>query len=228
MRSTRWVWSVFATLALAVCLLALPGHSMAQTSDREDGETGAVKKQVIRVYTTDDEDAIGEAPAGGYLGVQVQDLTRGLKRAKDIEGVEGALVNQVEEDSPAGRAGIRKGDVIVRVGRTDTPTAGDLTRTVRGMKAGENTSVVVVREDGRHTLNVVLGARPKAEIRQFDLPDDSGFHWEGSIPPDAKIFMRHRENMKEELDQLRDELQKLSEEIRQLRLELQRRPARTR
>jgi membrane-associated protease RseP (regulator of RpoE activity) len=228
MRSTRWIWSVIATLALGIGLLAFPGHSPAQTDDRDDDDAGAGKKKVIRIITTDDEEEAGEVPAGGYLGVQVQDLTRQLKIARDMQGVDGALVNQVEDESPADRAGIRKGDVIVRVGRTDTPTADALTKTVRSMKPGEKVPVVVARQDGRHTLTVVLGTRPRMERIDLDLPDMREFHWEGDLPPRARMFLQQREDMKEELEQLRDEIGRLSEEIRQLRLELQKRPARPR
>lgn len=227
MRSTRWTWSVVATLALGIGLLAFPGHAPAQTTDRDEDDPGAAKRKVIRVFTTDDEET-GEASQAGYLGVQVQDLTRRLKMAMDLEGTDGALVNQVEDDSPADRAGIRKGDVIVRVGRTDTPTAADLTKTVRGMKAGDKVSIVVARDDGRHTLTAVLGSRPKTEIVDLDVPDMREFHWKGDLPPNARMFLQQREDMKEELDQLREEIGKLSEEIRQLRLELQKRPVRPR
>lgn len=227
MRGTRWTWSVVATLAFGIGLLAFPGHSPAQTTDRDEDDSGTAKKKVIRVYTTDDEET-GEATRDGYLGVQVQDLTRQLKIAMDLQGTDGALVNQVEDDSPADRAGIRKGDVIVRVGRTDTPTAADLTKTVRGMKAGDKVPVVVARDDGRHTLTVVLGARPKMERSDLDVPDMSDFHWQGDLPPNARVFLQQREDMKEQLDQLREEIERLSEEIRQLRLELQKRPVRSR
>ena len=227
MRSKGLLWPGIAALALGLGLLAFPGHSIAQPSDRED-DTDSLEKKVIRLYTQEAEEDAGEAAKGGYLGVQVQDLTRRLKRAMDIEGVDGALVNRVEEDSPADRSGIRKGDVIVRVGRTDTPDAAELTRAVRRMKPDEKTSVVVVRDGQRKTLTVVLGNRPKTQDYEFELPDGGSFHWDGSAPSAGRIFMQQNQDMKDQLEQLRDEISKLRDEIRELRLEMQRRPTRSR
>ena len=228
MRMNASAWPATAALALCLGFFTYSGYSPALAADEED-QPDAPKKKVIRVYTTDDEEDAGVAAKGGYLGVQVQDLTRRLKRAMDLEGVDGALVNRVEEDSPAERAGIKKGDVIVQLGRATTPDATELTRTVRKMKPDEKTSVIVVRDGERRTLTVVLGTRPKAGEFEFNLPDDGDFQWEGGPPPSAgRIFLRNREDMKQELDLLRDEIAKLREEIHELRLELQRRPARAR
>ena len=47
------------------------------------------------------------------LGISVQDLTPGLASTLDLDASEGAVVAQVEQDSAAGRAGIRAGDVVI-------------------------------------------------------------------------------------------------------------------
>jgi membrane-associated protease RseP (regulator of RpoE activity) len=209
-----------ATLALALCLglITLVAAPRVRAQDDEDG--GATKEKSTRVYemyrdAQQDEDA-------GYLGVQVQDLTRSLKRAMDLEGVDGALVNRVEDGSPADDAGLRKGDVIVRVGRTDTPGASELTRAVRKMKAGDKTSLTVVRDGDRKTLSVTLGSRPDEERYEIRIP--RGGRWvpdDNDTPPGMYMF-RHQQEMEQQVEKLRDEIAKLTDEIRALRLELER------
>jgi membrane-associated protease RseP (regulator of RpoE activity) len=219
MSRTGSLWP--ATLALALCLGLIPTVAAPRVQAQEDEDQGGAKKQTIRVYPKEgdsDEDA-----GQGYLGVQVQDLTRSLRRAMDLEGVDGALVNSVADGSPAENAGIRKGDVIIRVNRTDTPGAGELTRAVRGLKSGEKTSVVVVRDGDRRTLTVVLGTRPKDDEFEVRLP--GGGRWqsgdEDAMPPGG-FMLRHQQAMEKEMQDLREEISKLTEEIRQLRLQLQR------
>jgi membrane-associated protease RseP (regulator of RpoE activity) len=208
------------TLALALCLglITLVAAPRARAQDDEDG-SGAKEKtaRVYKMYRSSDQD-----DAAGYLGVQVQDLTRSLKRAMDLEGVDGALVNGVEDGSPADDAGVRKGDVIVRVGRTDTPGASELTRAIRKMKAGDNTTVTVVRDGDRKTLSVTLGSRPDEERYEIRIP--RGGRWvpdDKDMPPGMYMF-RHQQEMEDQVQQLRDEIVKLTEEIRALRLELER------
>ena len=220
MSRTGSLWP--ATLALALCLglITTVGAPRVQ-AQQDDEDRGGTKQQIQRVTPRDDDS--DEDTGIGYLGVQVQDLTRSLKRAMDLEGVDGALVNSVADGSPADRAGLRKGDVIIRVGRTDTPGASDLTRVVRDMKPGDRASVVVLRDGSRRTLSVVLGSRPKDE--QFDMPMPGRGPWRGGDDESGMprvLMLQHQQEMEKQIQDLREEISKLTEEIRQLRLQLQR------
>ncbi|MBX3467012.1 MAG: M20/M25/M40 family metallo-hydrolase [Planctomycetes bacterium] len=68
----------------------------------------------------------------------------------------GVKVERVAEGGPAARAGLRAGDVIVRLGEVDIDTAADLTGALRQQKVGEPVTVVVLREGERVTLEVRL------------------------------------------------------------------------
>jgi membrane-associated protease RseP (regulator of RpoE activity) len=216
-------------LALALCLGLITTVAAPRARAQDDQDQSGAKKKVIRVYEKDDDSDSDsdsdQGSSGGYLGVQVQDLTRSLKRAMDLEGVDGALVNQVEDGSPADKAGIRKGDVIVRVGRTDTPDAGELTRTVQNLDAGDKTTVTVVRKGTRKTLDVVLGSRPAGDER-YEIRFPNGMRWrqnDNGMPPGMMMF-RNQQDLGQQMQDLQDEIQKLTEEIRKLRLELRRSP----
>lgn len=214
-------------LALALCLGLITTVAAPRARAQDDQDQSGAKKKVIRIYERDgDSDSDSDSNQGtsaGYLGVQVQDLTRSLKRAMDLEGVDGALVNQVEDGSPADQAGIRKGDVIVRVGRTDTRDARELTRRVRDMDAGDKTTVTVVRDGNRKTLDVVLGSRP-ADDERYEIRFPNGMRWhqnDKGMPPGMMMF-RNQQDLDRQMKDLQDQIQKLTEEIRKLRLELRR------
>ena len=87
----------------------------------------------------------------GYLGVRTQP-------AELPGGGVGLLVAHVEEGGPAQTAGLSLGDVILRLeGRTtDDPRA--LWRTMRGLRAGQEVGIDILRGGAAHTLTVTLGA----------------------------------------------------------------------
>lgn len=218
MSRTGSLWPV--TLAVALCLGLITMVAAPRVGAQDDEDGGGARKKTVRVYEKYGDSARdGET---GYLGVQVQDLTRSLKRAMDLQGVDGALVTRVEEKSPADEAGVRQGDVIVRIGRTDTPGASELTRAVRNMKAGAKTSVVVIRSGDRKTLSVTLGSRPGDEGRDIWIPRGGRGMPDGSDMPPGAFMFRHQKEMEQQMQDLREEIERLTEEIRALRLELQR------
>src|SRR5262245_24569767 len=95
-----------------------------------------------------------------WLGVTLQELNDGLRDGMGYDG-DGVLVNRVLEGSPADRAGLRSGDVIVRFnGRTAT-SPDQLTQLVRDSRVGQSVSVTVVRNGERRTLSAHLGSRPE-------------------------------------------------------------------
>lgn len=101
---------------------------------------------------------------GRRLGLSYQELGDQLAGYFKVEG--GVLVTEVVEEGPAAKAGIKAGDVIVRVGSTDIRDGGDLRDALREAKAGSNTTVAVRREGRAMDLTVTLGegapARPAA------------------------------------------------------------------
>lgn len=99
------------------------------------------------------------AAARGWLGVYTQEVTRDLRDALDLEG-EGVLVSSVVPDSPADRAGLRKGDVIVSVDRREVRSPAELTGIIRDAREGESVSLAVVRKGETLHLAVRLAERP--------------------------------------------------------------------
>lgn len=96
----------------------------------------------------------------GRLGVRLQPLTDQLA---DHFGADdgGALVAAVRDGSPAAAAGVRAGDVIVRVGDRDVRSPGDVARVVRSADAGPVT-VIVVRDGDERSVTVEIPERERS------------------------------------------------------------------
>lgn len=97
---------------------------------------------------------------GGRLGIGVQNLTDQLAEYFGADDG-GALVTTVREDSPAAEAGLRAGDVIVRVGDEEIEDPGDLMRELARAEAG-GVEIRVVRDGGERTVRATLPERPAA------------------------------------------------------------------
>lgn len=128
------------------------------------GSIAAEKKGGGNVVT------ISTHPRGGWLGVSIQDITPKIKKKKDLKNDEGAYVNEVVDDSPADSAGVKEGDVIVEFNSKKIDEADDLLRAVQKTKPGTKTSIVVLRNNEKKTLDIAVGKNRQAtRSRSFSV-----------------------------------------------------------
>ena len=100
----------------------------------------------------------------GYLGVMIQDLTPALaKEFKLKESTKGALVGDVTPNSPAEKAGLKSGDVILEFDGTKVADSRHLKLQVARTKPGETVPVQVLRDGSTKTLNVKVRQLPGTE-----------------------------------------------------------------
>ena len=102
-----------------------------------------------------------------WFGIVVQPLTTDLASYWGIDDTKGVLINTVLEDSPAQRAGLMRGDIIVDFnGKPIEATADaevlEFTQTIRHTLAGVPISMVVLRDTELLTLSATLGELPKS------------------------------------------------------------------
>lgn len=104
--------------------------------------------------------ARGEAPARRTLGVAVAPphAARRMRRAVGLPEREGVLVRRVQDESPAARAGIRRGDLIVAVGGRPVARVDDLYEALDAAPAEGTLGVVVVRGTEEVSLEVRFAA----------------------------------------------------------------------
>ncbi len=97
----------------------------------------------------------------GYLGVNLQPLTHALAKVSGTEGVEGAVVGDVvDASSPAAKAGLRSGDVIVEFDGIEVKSPKQLTEIVADTPVGQSVKVKYLRDGKNQTTAIVLGERP--------------------------------------------------------------------
>jgi serine protease Do len=101
----------------------------------------------------------------GWLGVAVQDVTPAMGQALDLKTPSGALVSEIQDNSPAGRAGLQRGDVIVEVDGRPVTDSRTLRMNIAEAAPGTTVKLGVMRGSKRMDINATLGELP-AEGKQ--------------------------------------------------------------
>jgi serine protease Do len=81
----------------------------------------------------------------GRIGVGIGSVTRDLADSLGLPKAQGAVVSQVEDGSPAAKAGLEAGDVILKIDGHDVDGSADLSRTIRSVKPGKQVTLTVWR-----------------------------------------------------------------------------------
>ncbi|HZO24910.1 MAG TPA: trypsin-like peptidase domain-containing protein [Chloroflexota bacterium] len=104
--------------------------------------------------------------ARGYLGISVVSVNEALRGALGLQQATGVVIRDVAPGGPAAAAGLRPGDVIIRIGETPVEDRADLEYALSTQyKPGETVPVTVVRDGREQTVQVRLGDRPTAPQR---------------------------------------------------------------
>jgi serine protease Do len=96
----------------------------------------------------------------GWLGVSMQPMTESLAKAVGRKSPDGVLVNDVMDNGPAAKAGLKQGDVVVTVNGQTIRDPRDLATQVAGLKAGDSAKLGIWREGRERTLTVTIGSQP--------------------------------------------------------------------
>ncbi len=96
-----------------------------------------------------------------WMGVMVVTVTPSIREQHDLHAEAGALIMEVVENGPADRAGLRSGDVVVRLGGEDIEDSGDLVRAIRAHDAGDVVEVDFWRGEELMTAQITLVQRPE-------------------------------------------------------------------
>jgi serine protease Do len=102
----------------------------------------------------------GEKVPRGWLGVAMQDLNQRLAEQLKLQEAQGVLVADVVADSPAGKAGLEPGDVIVEWNGKRVGDANDLRFLVAGTRIGSAVKVVFHRNGQKREATVTVAERP--------------------------------------------------------------------
>jgi S1-C subfamily serine protease len=104
----------------------------------------------------------GKQPQLAFLGVGTQAVTSDIHDANNLSVDQGALVRTLEQGSAADHAGIRQGDVIVKVDGKSVTSSEDVINAVRSHAPGDKVTVTVDRKGSQKTFRVTLGTGPNS------------------------------------------------------------------
>jgi C-terminal processing protease CtpA/Prc len=156
----------------------------------------------------------------GRLGVYVHDLSEGLAEYFEVPGGEGVLVDDIVEDGPAEAAGVKPGDVIVKIGDTDVADTDELVEAIGDMKKDTPTPVVIYRKGERMTVEVTVGPSEQEKALEhfsqvYKIKADD---LEKKIQT-MKLTDEERDDLREQLKDLKEELDELKQELREMKEE---------
>lgn len=106
----------------------------------------------------------------GWLGVQIQPVTKDIADSLGLSEGRGALVVAPQEGSPGLKAGMRKGDVVTAVNGEPIKDARDLAKRIAGMQPGTKADVTIWRDGKSQVLQLTLGSLP-ADQKQASAED---------------------------------------------------------
>lgn len=118
----------------------------------------------------------GEKIRRGYLGIQIQPIDDAIASSLGLPKNVGEIIARVEPGQAAARAGIRQGDVIVKVNGKDVTPDDTLSYIVANTAVGTRVPVELIRDGKRQTLTATIGERPPEDVLAggTDMPTTPG------------------------------------------------------
>ena len=103
---------------------------------------------------------------GGYLGVDITTLTPALRQQYGFTPTQGAVVLSVVSGSPADKAGLVQGDVIVNINGTAITSAEDLQKVIQNAKPGQTVTITYYVGNSKRTTTATLESQSQAQQAQ--------------------------------------------------------------
>ena len=176
-------WTIAATSAAAGMLALAFGLFLAVGRDTI-ADDGGKTVRIVTVPGDDDEsvavaEAYGESDGkGGYLGVTLREDT------KSDEG--GAVIDNLSDDGPAAKAGLKDGDVIVSFGGAVVRGPARVSDKLRKSKPGDKVAIDVSRDGKVQKFTVELGKRPQT-VWSYRVGGDDHLSEEGQRELEKKL-----------------------------------------
>ncbi len=202
MKKKRMIWWVGVLVLIG---LAIGGTALV-AGDKDHDDRQAVEKTIVIRSGTD---------SGAYLGVV-------MSQTRENETDSGVVVRSVMDDSPAKKAGIEDGDVIVRIDGKDVEGMQEITSVIKEMKPGDDLKLTVKRGKDRLNLTATLEDRSdrnefRYEFRSdedapfvFSFGDDDGDHLGEWVEKFSEDF-----GNQEKLQELQEHLEEMKQHLKE-------------
>lgn len=115
----------------------------------------------------------GQKVSRGWIGVTIQDLDEVTAKALGLKDQKGALIGSVMPKEPADKAGLKAGDIVVKIGDTPISNASDLTKVIASHKPNEKVQITAIRDGKEKQFTVQLGERNLTQTASKDIQKGS-------------------------------------------------------
>ncbi|MBI5267979.1 MAG: PDZ domain-containing protein [candidate division Zixibacteria bacterium] len=185
-------------------------------SDDEPEDMDAPSARAFKFYS--------QALSDSYIGVELTSLSDQLRTYFGVTGDRGVLVASVQKDTPADKAGLKAGDVIVGADGKEISEVADLQDVIGDQKKGDKVSLSLIRDRKELTVPVEVaehegGSGHARAFRTITLPD-MGSMSNPNMPRMKGLWFGTRDG-KQDLDDLREELSTLREQMADLKKQLE-------
>ncbi len=121
----------------------------------------------------------------GYVGIQIKDLGKAMAKYHGLENNHGVLVNSVQANGPADKAGIKAGDIILEVNDKKVKNSNQLVRRVSAVPPKGKAKLTILRNKEKITMVIIVAKRPDQ------------IAWSGSNSPQKTPFPSQSSDTKE-------------------------------
>ncbi len=129
----------------------------------------------------------GQKIEHGYIGVEIQAVTKDVAEAIGLDKQAGALVAQVVDGSPAAKAGLKSGDVVTELGGKAVATPKDLSRFVADMAPGDKADITVWRHGKAIDMSITAGRNSEERQASADNGNSNGSQPGASMQSDSAL-----------------------------------------
>ncbi len=143
---------------------------VSPTGERIAGLGFAIPASTVR-RVVDDLKASGSVTRG-FLGVQIESLSDEAATALGLPNSNGAIVTDVIAGSPAEKAGIKRGDVVLKINGTAVKDNRDLSRRIAALQAGQTATFTIWRDSKTISISVTVAKRER--VAEAEIPAATG------------------------------------------------------
>lgn len=207
---------------------------------KEKEVTVTLGESKIKAFSFDWKDKDGKkfifARGRAFLGVHLQNLDKDLAEYFGVKEDGGVLILKVSADTPAEKAGLKAGDVIVKFNDKDISNAGDVTEVLADLEKGDKADIQIIRHNKKKTVTAELDeGRGFKGIKilkglggknlHFEMPDVHfevpEFHCTIPDNDECEIILREKieKNMKDKLKKVDEKLQRVHEKMKLLKID---------
>jgi serine protease Do len=110
----------------------------------------------------------------GWLGVSGQDIDNGLAEIMGLDKISGVLVSEVVKDSPAEKAGMERGDIILKINGEEIASRERMRNKIATLGAGAEVELEIIQNEKKKDITVILAELPDTLVGQTLIDKDKG------------------------------------------------------